>query len=219
MKIIWKPWIVYCLGMAIASGLAGAQEKSSLGAPIGAFQDHGDVGTVLHPGSVNFDAEHGTYTIAGSGENMWLAADAFQFVWKKVTGDVALGANISFVGQGKNEHRKAVLMIRQSLDAGLRCTRMPALHGNGLTSPAVPGHEGRRRRMRSSRVFLVRRGCASRSAATRSTCSWRPAPAIPLFPAGASIKVPLAGEFYVGIGVCAHDKDADVSRQCSRMSL
>src|SRR5580704_13013739 len=92
-----------------------------------------DVGTVLHPGSANFDAEHGTYTLTGSGENMWLAADAFQFAWKKVSGDVAVQANIAFVGPGKNEHRKAVLMIRQSLDADSVYADL-ALHGTGLTS-------------------------------------------------------------------------------------
>src|SRR6202522_281487 len=95
-------WIVVlCLGFVLVPKLARSQA-------IGAFQDHGDVGTVLHPGTAVFDAEHGAYAITGSGENMWLAADAFQFVWKKVAGDVALAANISFVGQGKNEHRKEI---------------------------------------------------------------------------------------------------------------
>ena len=64
---------------------------------------------------------------------MWLAADAFHFAWKKVSGDVAVAANISFVGVGKNEHRKAVLMIRQSLDADSVYADL-ALHGSGLTS-------------------------------------------------------------------------------------
>ncbi len=36
-----------------------------------------------------------------------------------------------------------------------------------------------------------------------------------LHPAGASIKVPFTGEFYVGIGVCAHDKD-DVQKAVFR---
>jgi len=63
----------------------------------GNFENHGDIGTVLHPGSVAYDAANHGYTIAGSGENMWFTADAFQFVWKKVSGDVTLTADISFV--------------------------------------------------------------------------------------------------------------------------
>ena len=58
-----------------------------------------------------------TYTITGSGENMWSAADAFQFVWKKISGDVTLTADICFLTKTGNEHKKAVLMLRQSLDA------------------------------------------------------------------------------------------------------
>jgi len=34
-----------------------------------------------------------------------------------MSGDVTLTADITFFGKGVNEHRKAVLMIRQSLDA------------------------------------------------------------------------------------------------------
>jgi len=62
---------------------------------------------------VEYDAAKRSYTIVGSGENMWLANDAFQFVWKKMSGDVTLTADIAFLGKGVNEHRKAVLMIRQ----------------------------------------------------------------------------------------------------------
>ncbi len=56
--------------------------------PVGVFESHVDVGTVLHPGSVEFDSTKRTYTISGSGENMWSTADAFQFAWKKMSGDV-----------------------------------------------------------------------------------------------------------------------------------
>jgi TolB protein len=38
----------------------------------GIFEDHTDVGTVLHPGAVEYDSAKQTYTISGSGENMWL---------------------------------------------------------------------------------------------------------------------------------------------------
>src|ERR1700733_7750949 len=74
--------------------------------PVGIFEGHDDVGTVLHAGSVDFDAAKHTYTISGSGENMWFSADAFQFVWKKVSGDVTLAADISFLTITGNEHKK-----------------------------------------------------------------------------------------------------------------
>src|SRR5207247_7043193 len=61
---------------------------------LGPFESHGDVGNVLRPGSVEYDPAQQTYLIGGGGENMWFTNDAFQFVWKKMTGDVKLAANI-----------------------------------------------------------------------------------------------------------------------------
>ena len=73
------------------------------------------------------------YTVTGSGNNMWMTGDEFQFAWKKMSGDISITANITFYGLGGNAHRKAVLMIRQSLD-GDSVYVDAALHGNGLTA-------------------------------------------------------------------------------------
>ena len=86
-------------------------------ASVGMFAGHGDVGNVLHPGSAVFDTEARSYTVMGSGDNMWAARDAFHFVWKTASGDLALTADVSFPGTGKEAHRKACLLFRQSLDA------------------------------------------------------------------------------------------------------
>src|SRR5262249_44945222 len=108
--------LLVSLGVAVcllpaAAGTARARDSAP---PLGIFEEHTDVGTVLHSGSVGFHPEAQTYTVAGSGENMWASRDAFQFVWKKVSGDLALTADISFLGTGKEPHRKACLLIRQS---------------------------------------------------------------------------------------------------------
>src|SRR5437870_104895 len=109
----------------LVAALAGAQE------PVGIFESHSDVGTVLHPGSSTFDAAKHIYTLTGSGENMWATADAFQFAWKKMSGDIELSALVRFFNSGGNEHKKAVLIFRQSLDADSVYVDI-ALHGNGL---------------------------------------------------------------------------------------
>src|SRR5579863_6177522 len=95
---------------------AAQDSPASASAPVGIFEGHGDIGAVLHPGAVAYDAANKTYTVSGSGDNMWLGSDEFQFAWKQMSGDVALTADVSFLG-GSNEHRKAVLMLRQGLDA------------------------------------------------------------------------------------------------------
>ena len=53
--------------LTIGRALA-APEKAA--GKLGVFEGSGDVGAVLHPGSVEYDTAKGTYTIAGSGENM-----------------------------------------------------------------------------------------------------------------------------------------------------
>src|SRR5947209_5472579 len=52
------------------------------------FDCHGDVGTVLHAGSAQYDPAAKRYTVTGSGENMWFAKDALHFAWTKATGDL-----------------------------------------------------------------------------------------------------------------------------------
>src|SRR5271156_2297881 len=101
--------------------------------PLGIFAESGDIGAVLHKGSAIFDPVNSTYTLTGSGENMWFDKDAFQFAWKKVSGDALISADVAFLRQGKNPHRKAAIIIRQSLDPDSAYVDV-ALHGDGLTS-------------------------------------------------------------------------------------
>ena len=120
-------------GAGTAAVLPSSAQVPDADAGLGMFQGHGDVGTVLHPGSVEHDAAKRTYTVAGSGENMWATKDAFHFAWKKASGDLSLAADIAFLGRGKDPHRKACLMIRQDLSADSAYVDV-ALHGDGLTS-------------------------------------------------------------------------------------
>jgi len=124
---IWRLPLLIVLVGPLSNGLLRGQ------AAIGIFESHSDVGTLLHAGAAAFDPASGTYTLQGSGENMWLTSDAFQFAWKKMSGDVELRADISFPNTAGNPHKKAVLMFRQSLDADSAYVDV-ALHGNGLTA-------------------------------------------------------------------------------------
>ena len=172
--------------------------------PLGVFEDHGDIGVVLHAGTARFDRAKGAYTVTGSGDNMWFGMDDFHFVWEKMSGDVAISADISFVGTRGNDHRKAVLMMRQSLDGNSAAVDV-ARHGDGLTSLQFRDAAGADDREIQSnvpapeRVRLEKRG--DRFYAFVSGKDGR------LEPAGASTELALHDPFYVGIGVSAHDKD------------
>lgn len=102
-------------------------------AGIGEFEGETDIGKIDRPGAAEYDASKKEYHVTGSGENMWFKQDAFHFLWRKVSGDLSLTADVRFVGQGKNAHRKACWMIRQSLDADSPYADV-AIHGDGLIS-------------------------------------------------------------------------------------
>jgi TolB protein len=177
----------------------------SAAGPVGIFDSHQDIGNVRHAGSVEYNVPVKSYTVSGSGENMWLTADAFQFAWKQASGDLALTADISFLGSGGNEHRKAVLMLRQDLDADSAYADV-ALHGDGLTSLQYRDGKGEATHEIQSNVSAPKRLRIERRG-DYVYVMWS-AEDGQLHPSGASMRIPFHGQFYVGIGVCAHDQDA-----------
>src|SRR6266404_2454853 len=206
MKNVWLMALACAFVLGFAARSAAWPQSANVTAeiPIGLFEGHGDVGAVLHAGSVEYDAAKRSYTISGSGENMWLATDGFQFAWKKVSGDVTLTADVSFVGKGVNEHRKAVLMARQSLDADSAYADV-ALHGSGLTSlqfreeKGAATHEIQSNVSAPKRLRIEKRGAYFTMSLADADGEFHLA--------GGSTRIALKEPFYVGIGVCSHDKD------------
>ena len=207
LRVLLTACISICLSVA-----AGAAEST----PVGIFESHGDVGTVLHRGSVDFDPAGKTYTVAGSGENMWAAQDGFQFVWKKISGDLTLTADISFVGTSTQAHRKACLMIRQTLDADSPYVDV-ALHGDGLTSlqfretKGANTHEVQANTSAPKRLRLEKRGKYARMYLT--------ADGEDLKFSGAAERISFEEPFYVGIAVCSHQKDVTEKAVFSNVEL
>jgi TolB protein len=176
------------------------------GQDLGVFDGQSDIGKVLQPGSAAYDAGTKTYTVAGSGDNMWFATDEFHFVWKKVfADDLAFTAKIAILGADGNAHRKGVLMVRQSLDSNDVYVDA-ARHGEGLTSLQF--------RERRGGPTLEIESSVSGPAVLRLEkwgnryYMWTGPDADNLTFAGGSAWVELHAPFYIGLGVCAHDKNA-----------
>jgi TolB protein len=185
--------------------------------PLDVFENHTDVGTVRRPGSVVYDASKQNYTVTGGGWDMWLAADAFQFVWKKVSGDVTLTADISFANLGGNPHKKAVLIFRQTLDNDSAYADV-ALHANGLTSLQYRDEKGGRTREIQSNISATKRLRIAKRGDYVYMSLAADAGGEPQV-AGGWLRVPLQGTFYVGIGVCSHDKNVEETAVFSNVDL
>src|SRR5947209_2046460 len=97
---------------------------------VGAFTNSDDVGGPAIKGSAEFDAATGQYKITGSGTDIWGKADQFHYVWKEMSGNFAVTATAKFLTDGI-DHRKAVIMLRKSLDADSPFVHL-VIHGNGM---------------------------------------------------------------------------------------
>lgn len=168
---------------------------------VGTFEQHGDVGETPKAGAVEFDAATGEYRVTGGGANIWAGVDAFQFVWKRISGDVTITADVRFIGTGAVDHRKAVLMVRQNLNPDSAYADV-ALHGDGLTSLQFRPKAGEAtQEIRSTlkmpvRIRIERHGNEFKMYAGQ--------PGEELAPSGPATVV-LDDPVYVGIGVCSHD--------------
>ena len=198
--------------IAAFSGSGGAVQAGQLGI----FEAHGDVGAVGLKGGVAYDAKAGTYTVTGGGENMWFSTDALHFVWKQAQGDLALAADIRFVGDGGNNHRKAALLIRQGLEPDAAYADA-VVHGDGLTSIQYREEKGGPTREVQSNVKGPRRLRIEKqgdyvflSVAAEGE---------PLRSAGGAFKIRLTGSFLLGLGVCAHDNKVSETAVFSNVEI
>ncbi len=74
-----------------------------------------DVGTVVVAGSAHEST--GTFTVKGAGADVWGTADAFRYVYARLSGDGSIAARVATV-QAAHAWTKGGVMIRQSLDPG-----------------------------------------------------------------------------------------------------
>ena len=187
--------------MFIALLLAGGVHAE----PVGLFTDVKDVGTVSRATEASFEPNTATYTIAASGDNIWAERDAFGFAWKPMSGDVAFSARIEIQGASAQEHRKAGLMLRQSLEPDSAYVDV-VVHGNGLTSlqfrteTGGPTREIQCAREAPNAVRLEKRGDYVLLQLSDINGKFEPS--------GCAIKLVFGRVFYAGLAVCAHDNQA-----------
>ena len=124
---------VFCI---LAASAAFAQPSA-----LGIFSGSTDVGDPPLKGSAEFDATTGEYKITGTGADIWARADQFHYAWREVPGDFSLAATVRFLSAEGNAHRKAVLMLRKSLDTDSPFLHL-AIHADGMASVQFRNSKG-----------------------------------------------------------------------------
>jgi TolB protein len=172
---------------------------------LGAFTNSGDVGGPSRKGSTEFDASKGQYRITGAGANIWAKEDQFQYVWREMSGNMAVTATMQFLGEGA-AHRKAGIMLRQTLDTDSPYIDV-VIHGNGM-----PGIQWRNTKGDSTNMFdfpfdgpakfklkLVRNGGAITVSIAKNGAELQEL---------GHTEVQLGRQVLVGLAVCSHNADA-----------
>lgn len=182
----------------------------------GIFEDHSDIGHVLFPGSVEYNGADKSYTVTGSGENIWFDKDAFHFLFKKMSGDISFSADMEWIGEGVHPHRKACFFIRESLEPNSPYVDI-ALHGDGLTSLQFREEKGGLTSQIETllkspkRVRIEKKGDHFYMFAADENGEFR-------FPGG-SYWLKIKEPFYAGFGVCSHDSTVIESAVFSNVEL
>ena len=175
--------------------------------PIGQFEGQADVGSAVVPGSASYDAAAKRYAIRSAGYNIWYTRDEFRYLWRRMSGDVSLAADIAFPNPDGYGDRKVVLIVRQDLEDDSR-EAMVALHGAGLIHLAVRPEKNADIR----EAFRLEGGGRAGDAPTRigirklgdTFALFVSLNGEPMHPVGDSVTLHLDAPFYVGIGFCSH---------------
>lgn len=171
---------------------------------IGIFDQSTDIGKVKLKGSAVYNHVTGQYDLTGAGYNMWEDSDQFHFLYKKVSGDFALYTSIKWITKGVAAHRKAGLIIRESLDPGSPYVSA-AFHGDGLVAMQFRlDKDSSTKEIRASSGFLT---VLQLERTGDSIIMYACDTAHPLQKTGRIIMKFKQSDLYVGLFVCSHDVD------------
>jgi len=165
-----------------------------------------DIGSVPIAGSAS--ASSGTFTITGSGADIWGTADAFHYVYQPVSGNVTIVAKVNSV-QEAAAWSKGGVMIRESLTAGSRHALMLVSPPKGVALQWRPSTGGASQNLTGSTsapprwVKLVRSGSTFTGYESADGSAWTSV--------GSATIAMTASTIYVGLAVTSHSTSASTT--------
>jgi len=161
-----------------------------------------DIGTVGIAGSSTL--ANGTFSVRGSGADIWGTADAFHFVYQQLSGDGQIVARVASV-QNTDPWAKGGVMIRASLAAGSAHAMIVVTPGNGVayqwraTTGGQTSNSVGPPAAAPYWVRLVRAGNVVTGSASADGSTWTSV---------GSATIPLGTTAYFGLAVTSHNNGA-----------
>ena len=164
-----------------------------------------DVGTVGTAGSASYSS--GTFTVSGSGADIWNTADGFNYAYQSASGDTTVIARVVSENNGGSGYAKAGVMIRESISSDsieasvlLTPTNGVAMEVRSTTGAATINVTGWTRNIVAPQwVKIVRSGNTFNGYYSADGSAWTQI---------ASTNVTMASSTIAGLAVTSHDTTA-----------
>lgn len=160
-----------------------------------------DIGTPLLPGSASY--ANGTYTVKGSGDDIWGTADDFQFANQPLTGNGQIIAQVT--GQDNTDPwAKSGIMIKSSDTSGSPYAALMVTPGNGIHFQSNFNSDvyGGSYAFPNTWLKLVRNGSTITAFTSVDGNNWTQV-------GTATVNLPSTAE--IGLFVCAHDETGQLN--------
>jgi len=204
------------IGLAVSSHVNGTVATAtfdSVTTSVPAGWADSDVGSVPIPGSASY--ENGTFTVTGSGADIWGSADAFHYATTSLNGDGTIVARVATV-QKVDAWTKAGVMIRETQTAGSAHAFMLVSAGKGVafqrrevtggTSVSTAGSASTAPHW----VRLTRSGNTFTAYESTDGTSWTQV---------GTDTIPMAQMVYVGLAVTSHNTSASATCTFDHVSV
>jgi len=119
-------------GVAVTPGTPTPPVDPPSSTPLPTGWSAADVGSVGFSGQTTFDQLSSTFAVKGAGNDIWGAADAFQYAYRVLAGDGFMVARVRSL-QNTSSSAKAGVMIRESLAPDSSNAVMLVTQGKGTS--------------------------------------------------------------------------------------
>ncbi|MHC4116094.1 MAG: LamG-like jellyroll fold domain-containing protein [Planctomycetota bacterium] len=149
------------------------------------------------------EAPAGTFTMTGSGTDIWGNADEFHFAYRTLTGAGSIVARVNSVVD-TNVWAKGAVMIRETLEPGSKNAAVAVTPGNGVSfqwrmDPDAGSSNATEGGITAPHWVKLERDIAGNFTASQSTdgTAWQMV--------GVFENIPMSGAVFIGLAVTSHD--------------
>jgi hypothetical protein len=173
----------------------------------------GDIGTVVLAGTGTYSS--GTFTVKGSGADIWGTADAFHYVYQPVNGNVEIIAKVNSI-TNTNAWAKGGVMIRETLAANSKNVSM-------IVSPTSGMNLQSRSTIGGSTVSTGTTGAAPIWVKLNRTgnifTTYKSADGLTWTQVGSPLTISMTASVYVGLALTSHNTSAVTTSAFSSVSV